>query len=149
MKRSRGIAALELLMVAPLLIILFLGIVSLTIAASLRSDLGMVARAGMQYAMYDLASSEDTAGIATATEAAAIGLSVTPAVDVTEWCACLDTATGALIPTACTTTSCPAADLRPHRYLRIDVTANYPYPWAIPGLPDLWQVNSRAEVRTR
>lgn len=149
MKRLRGIAALELLMVSPLLIILFLGIVSLTMAASLRGDLGMVARAGMQYATYDLGSSEDAAAITAAAEAAAVGLPVTPTVEVIEWCACLDTATSALTPVACSTASCPAADLRPHRYLRIDVTANYPYPWQIPGLPDLWQVSSRAEVRTR
>lgn len=149
MKSSRGIAALELLLVAPLLIILFLGIVSLTMAASLRGDLGMVARAGMQYALYDLDSSEDTAGIAAAAQTAAVGLPVTPTIDVVEWCACLNTATGALTPIDCSTTSCPVADLRPHRYLRIEATADYPYPWEIPGLPELWQLSSRAEVRTR
>jgi len=149
MKFSRGIAALELLMVVPLLIILFLGLVSLTMAASLRGDLDMVARAGMQHALYDLESSEDLTAIAAAADAAAVGLPVTPAVEVVEWCACLDTVTDALTPVACNTTSCPAADLRPHRYVRINVTADYPYPYEISGLPDLWQLSSRAEVRTR
>lgn len=149
MRRSSGIAALELLIVAPLLIILFLGIFSLTMAAALRGDLNMVVRAGMQYAMYDLASSEDVAGISAAAESAASGLPVTPAIEVVEWCACMMLPSGDLTPVDCATTSCPAPDLRPHRYVRINASANYPFPYEIPGLPELWQISSRAEVRTR
>ncbi|MEY3714076.1 MAG: hypothetical protein RL321_1696 [Pseudomonadota bacterium] len=149
MRYRRGIAALELLVVAPVLIVLFLGFISLTIAASLRGDLAMVTRAAMQYAMQDLTTSEDLAGIAAAGESAAIGLPVTPEVEVIEWCACMNPTTGELTPVDCSTNSCPAADPSPHRYLRINASADYPYPWDVPGLPSIWQLTARAELRTK
>lgn len=149
MKSAKGLAALELLLVAPLLIALFLGIVSLTLAVSLRADLAMVARAGMQHAMFDLDASENLVDVRAAAEAAATELAVTPEIDVIESCACMSLPDGELTPVDCSVTSCPAGDPLPHRYVRVSTSADYPFPWEVPGLPQIWQISAKAEVRTR
>lgn len=149
MKAVRGVAALEFLLVVPLLIILFLGIMSLSLAAGLRADLHMVARAGAQWAIQRLENAADATGIATIAGAAAADLPVAVDVSSSIVCGCLDPDTGAFTEIACSSNACPLPDPRPQAFVRVTAAADYPFPWTIPGLPDTWQLQSSAELRIR
>ena len=149
MTRARGAAAVEFLLVVPVLVILFLGILSLSLAAGLRADLHMVARAGAQWAIQTLENAGNSSGIVAAAQAAAGDLAVPVDVVATTVCGCLDTGTGTFTAVDCATGSCPLPDPRPHTYVRVTASAQYPLPWTIPGLPGTWQLESRVELRTR
>ncbi len=149
MNHPRGVAALEFLLVVPLLIILFLGTMSLSLAAGLRADLHMVARAGAQWAIQRLENAADTTGIATIAGAAAADLPVTVEVTSSIVCGCLDPDTGVFTASSCSTNVCPLPDPRPQAFVRVTAAADYPFPWTVPGLPDTWQLQSSAELRIR
>lgn len=148
-KAATGVATIEFLLVVPLLILLFLGIMSLSLAAALRADLHMVARAGVQWAISSSERTADTVGIIAAAQAAAVDLPVTVEVNVETVCGCLDTATGEFVVVDCGSGSCPLHDPRPHAFVRVSAASEYPFPWAIPGLPDIWQLDSSAAIRIR
>lgn len=145
----KGVAALELLIVTPVLLILLLGFLSLSLASGLRGDLAMAARAGMQYALQDAASSPDLPAIVATTEHAAASLPVDVTAEASTWCACMTTAEGALLEVDCETQMCPEPTPTPHRYVRITASGQFPYPWAIPGLPTTWQLDAETVVRTQ
>jgi len=64
-----------------------------------------------------------------------------------EYCGCLDTGTAVLTVVSCSTGSCPAADTRPLRFIRIEAAAVHVFPWDLPGLPPSWNLTSTAEAR--
>lgn len=145
----KGVAALELLLVTPILVVLFLGFLSLSLASGLRGDLAMALRAGMQFALQDAASAQDLPAIVATTEHAAASLPVDVTVEASAWCSCMTTSEGALLEVDCETQICPEPTPIPHRYVRITASGQFPYPWAIPGLPAAWQLGADTVVRTR
>lgn len=149
MKNRKGIAALEFLLVVPTLIILFFGMMSIALAINAKANLHMMVRAGMQQATSGLAESENLPDIVAAAEAAGADLGLAANVSTVELCGCLDTDSSFFTAVSCTSGVCPAPETRPHRYVRVNAEAEFPYPWNLPGLPSIWTISASAEVRTR
>ncbi len=146
-RRVSGIAAVELLLIAPVFAILFFGLMTLALASRLKMELSATTRAGADYAAYNLARSEDLPSIIDAAEVVAAYSNTPIIVTAEEYCGCLDTATEVLTVVSCSTGSCPAADTRPLRFIRIQASATHVFPWDLPGLPDSWSLTSTAEAR--
>ncbi len=146
-RRVSGIAAVELLLIAPVFAILFFGLMTLALASRLKMELSATTRAGADYAAYNLARSEDLPSIIDAAEVVAAYSNTPITVPAEEYCGCLDTATEVLTVVSCSTGSCPAADTRPLRLIRIQAAAVHVFPWDLPGLPDSWSLTSTAEAR--
>lgn len=149
MKSLRGVAALEFLIVVPVLIVFLFGMVSIALAISSKDGLQMMARAGMQHAASGLAASEDLAAVTVAAEAAGADLNLLTAVLASERCGCLEIASETFTPVGCTAGYCPAPETRPQRFVNVTVSAEYPFPWNVPGLSGVWQLSATAETRTR
>lgn len=145
--RVKGIAAVELLLITPLIAILFFGLMALTLANRLKTELIACARAGTDYASFNLARSEDLAAIVAAGNAVAATMSTPVTVTAEAYCGCLDTATETLTVVSCSTGACPVTDPRPQRFVRVRAAATYPFPWALPGLPGSWDLEASAEAR--
>lgn len=146
-RRMRGVAAVELLLIAPVLAILFFGLMTLSLASRLKAELTATSRAGADYAAFNLARSEDLPAIIAAAENVAASGSVPIAVTAVAYCGCLDMSTEVLTAVSCSSGSCPVADSRPLRFVRIEATATHIFPWAFPGLPASWELSSVTEAR--
>ncbi|MBU3671152.1 MAG: pilus assembly protein [Sinobacteraceae bacterium] len=146
-RRVSGIAAVELLLIAPVFAILFFGLMTLALASRLKMELSATARAGADFAAYSLARSEDLPGIVNAAEVVAAYSNTPITVSAEQYCGCLDTGTGVLTVVSCSTGSCPAADTRPLRFVRIEAAAVHVFPWDLPGLPASWNLTSTVEAR--
>lgn len=146
-RRVKGVAAVELLLIAPLLAVLFFGVMTLSLAARLKMELAAVSRAGADYAAFNLARSEDLPSIIAAAEAVAATSSAPIAVTAQAYCGCFDTTTSVLTIVSCTSGSCPATDTRPLRFVRLQSTATHVFPWVLPGLPASWALSSTVEAR--
>ena len=70
-RRVSGIAAVELLLIAPVFAILFFGLMTLALASRLKMELSATTRAGADYAAYNLARREDLPSIIDAAEVVA------------------------------------------------------------------------------
>ena len=143
----KGIAAVELLLITPLIATLFFGLTALTLANRLKAELIACARAGTDYASFDAARGEDLAAIIAASEAVAATLDTPVAVTAEAYCGCLDTATETLEVVPCGSSTCPVADPRPLRFVRVRATATYQFPWVLPGLPASWDLEASADAR--
>lgn len=124
----RGAAAVEMALVAPLLVAIMLGVVDFGLAANERIRLSSAARAGAQKAM---TNPSDTASIRQAVEAATEDMVAGRlTVAVSTQCSCGD---GSAI--ACGTT---CTDGNNRNYVTVQVTENYPtlltYPLVGPTL---------------
>lgn len=69
------------------------------------------------------------------------------AVTAEAYCGCLDTATETLEVVPCGSSTCPVADPRPLRFVRVRATATYQFPWVLPGLPASWDLEASADAR--
>ena len=143
-----GVAALELLLITPLIAILFFGLTALTLANRLKAELVACARAGTDYASFDVARGEDLAAIVAAGEAVAATLETPVTVTAEAYCGCLDTLTETLDIVPCGSDTCPAADPRPLRFVRVRAAARYEFPWVLPGLPQFWDLEASSDART-
>ena len=91
-RRVSGIAAVELLLIAPVFAILFFGLMTLALASRLKMELSATTRAGADYAAYNLARSEDLPSIIDAAEVVAAYSNTPITVTAEQYCGCLDTA---------------------------------------------------------
>jgi Flp pilus assembly protein TadG len=137
----------ELLLITPLLAVLFFGVMALTLANRLKADLVACARAGADYASFDLARSGNLAAIVAAGEAVAAEIDTPVTVTAESYCGCLDTATETLTVVSCSTGSCPVTDTRPQRFVRVRASSTYQFPWVLPGLPASWNLEATADAR--
>lgn len=146
--RSSGIAAIELLLITPLVFFIAYAMLNFILALSLQGRLQNCAQAGAQWAALSRAQSLDDAGIVAAAEAAAAGSSIPISISVDRYCACLDTATARLTVVDCETGTCSGTESSPQKFIGIQASAPYLFQWQIPGLPLSWALKSRLDLRT-
>ena len=134
-----GAALTELVIVAPLLLILLIGLIEVGRFAQYSILVANAARAGVQYGAQDLGTAGDVTGIQTAAQndANVTGLTVTPI----KFCQCADGTAS-----ACLQTDCPTPN---HRlvFVQVDVSGTIPSLLNYPGVPASQTVTSRAVMR--
>jgi Flp pilus assembly protein TadG len=134
LRDTRANAAIEFALVAPIFMLLIMGIAEFGFITRERSTLDAAARAGLQVILKDPL---DTA------EAEVLALAMAPdaAVDALAACECPDGT-----PTACNTT---CSGQLPLRFVTVTATVEWPllFPW--PGLSDPMILGSLAEGRTQ
>ncbi len=140
-----GVAALEFAICAVFLVPLFLGAVSLGLAAWTKMQVGNAARAGAVYAASHV---YDAAGITAAAQnatALSTSVQVTP-VQVTQ--SCTDPATGT-ISKATNTNPCPGTGSPPGDYVTVTTHKPYSFILPIPGIADVGTLSGYAVARIK
>lgn len=145
--RERGVAAVELLLITPLVFLIGYAMSNFVLAIALQGKLQNCVQAGVQYAAFSRAQALDDAGISAAVESAANSeFSVSVMLD--RYCACLDATTGTLNIVDCDSGLCSGREPPPQRFIALEATAPYRFKWQIPGLPTVWTLKSRLDLRT-
>jgi Flp pilus assembly protein TadG len=137
---DRGVAALELALIAPILALIIVAIVDFGMAFTRQMTLANGVRAGVQYAMVRRPVQGDTDAIRqTVKDSSGVALS-----DVTiDWvCECADT--GATAAT-CSVDDCGGGDVS--HSLRIGVTESYPLILSYPGIKNPVTLGDAALLR--
>lgn len=129
-----GIAAVEFALIAPIMMVLLLGLLDYGIAAYHSMELESAARSGAQYAMLD--SSDTTLIVTTVTNSTLLDTTKLT-VSVTEFCECSD-GSSVVCGSTCTVDSV-------RKYMQIDT--NYAHtPLFIPGIMNL---SGASTIRTQ
>jgi Flp pilus assembly protein TadG len=137
LRDAKGASAVELAIVAPMLLILLLGLFEFGTAVNEKSKVVAAARAGAQLA---LTGTTDTATITNAVTAAT---GLTPAdltVNITTFCECQD---GTSVQ--CDGT-CPVGTVR--TFISVDVSKPHEINMNVPGIDGTITLSSSATVRT-
>lgn len=131
---SRGNVAIEFALVAPVFVLMIMGLVEYGFMTLERSTLDAAARAGLQVILMDPAETADA-------ETLALEMFPEAEVDAAVACECPDGT-----PSACNTMC--AGEL-PLRFVTVAATAEHPlmFPW--PGVGDPMILSSLAEGRTQ
>jgi Flp pilus assembly protein TadG len=134
-----GSAIAEMAIVAPLIMLLLLGLVEVGRYAQFSILVGNAARAGVQYGAQNLGTADDTAGMQSATLNDAqnlTGLSATPS----QFCRCSDGTSSTCQPTDCAAS---------HRlvYVQVDATGTFQSLLHLPYIPSSQTITSRAVMR--
>lgn len=139
-----GIAAVEFALLAPILILIFTGAVSLGLALWIKMQVGNAARAGANYAVNH---GYDTENIRTAAQGATALSKVT--VNSTEATqSCIDPASGKIL-SANGATACPGTGSPPGNYVTITTQLSYSFILPIPGIADVTTLRGNAVARIR
>lgn len=127
--------AVEFALVAPIFVLLIVGIVDYGVAARDRSALDAAARTGLQVL---LADSENVVGA----EDAAAAVAPDASVDAQVSCVCVD---GAIVD--CDAGTCASG--APKRFITVTVTQDHPlmFPW--PGFDDPMELSAVATARAK
>ena len=114
---DRGQALAEMAIIAPLLVLLMIGLVEIGRYAHFSILVSNAARAGVQYGAQNLVTAADRPGMQTAATADAQNLGAISA-NASFFCTCADGATSTCLPTDCTTS---------HRlvYVQVDTTGTF------------------------
>jgi Flp pilus assembly protein TadG len=136
----RGQAIAEMLVIAPLLILLLIGLVELGRFAKFSIITASAARAGVAYGAQNATTAADTTGMQNAalTDAESLaGLSVPTA---TTFCQCADGTTSTCLPT-----DCPASHTI--LYVKVIASGSFSSLFRYPGLPGTFAISSQATMR--
>jgi Flp pilus assembly protein TadG len=134
---SRGQSVAEFAMVAPVLLLLLVGVADFGRVFYTAIELNNAARAGTQYGIQSPASGADTAGMIQAAENDGSGISGLTAT-ASEYCECPDGTTQ-----ACSSTPC--ADMRV--YVEVDTSATFNTLLNYPGIPASVSMSGKSVVR--
>jgi Flp pilus assembly protein TadG len=138
-RANGGTAVAEMAVIAPLVILLLIGIVEMGRWARYSVVVSNAARAGVQYGAQNLATAADVSGM----QAAALGdaenvsgLSAT----ATSFCTCADGTASACLPTDCASS---------HRlvFVQVDTTGTFRSLLHLAFVPDSQTITSRAVMR--
>jgi Flp pilus assembly protein TadG len=134
-----GSAIAEMAVIAPLIMLLLLGLVEVGRYAQFSIVVGNAARAGVQYGAQNLGTADDTTGMQSAalTDAQNVaGLSAT----TSQFCRCSDGTSSTCQQSDCATS---------HRlvYVQVDVTGTFESLLHVPGIPGSQTITSRAVMR--
>lgn len=141
MKDDSGVAILELALVAPLLIVLTLGVVEVGLYARVGIEVGNAARAGVQYGAQSKTTAQDAAGITAAAQNDAhevASLSVTPSY----YCTC-DAVPGTHYASCASVPACATGDHQ-DEYVEVVATKTFVPLVKIAGLPSSLTVTKTA-----
>ncbi|MGI4978617.1 MAG: TadE/TadG family type IV pilus assembly protein [Janthinobacterium lividum] len=139
-----GVAAVEFALIAPLLILLLGGAVSLGEALRVRIAVGNAARAGAAWAQLN---GFDANGIAAAARAATALTGV--AVTATASAASCTSPASLLLAPAGGATLCPATGAPPGTYVSVATSVPYTSVIPLPGLPTTTTITGAAVARVR
>lgn len=121
LRNQDGASAVEFAFIAPVMVVMLIGLLDYALAAFHRMELESATRSGAQYAMLD---SSDTAVIAATVSTSTNLPSADVTVTVTEYCECSD---GSSVSCAGT---CVSGDVRGY----MSISASYDYvPFFLPG----------------
>ena len=134
---SRGQSAAEFAMVAPVLLLLLVGVADFGRVFYTAIELNNAARAGTQYGIQSPANGADIAGMVQAAENDASDISGLTAT-ASEYCECPDGTTQ-----ACSSTPC--ADMRV--YVEVDTSATFNTLLDYPGVPASVSLKGKSVVR--
>ena len=137
-----GAAAIELALIAPILLLMILGVVDFGGAYSAKLRLDSAARSGVQFALQNTANITNTGGIGQVVDAASGLDPATITTTVTQFCECDD---GSSI--ACNGT-CAGGGF-PRTYLTVSVQRQYPILFSYPGVSNPLPLTGRATVRVQ
>jgi Flp pilus assembly protein TadG len=134
-----GSAIAEMAVIAPLLVLLLVGLIEVGRFAQYSIMVGNAARAGVQYGSQNLATAADLTGMQSAALADAQnvgGLSAT----ATQFCRCADGTSSTCQPTDCAAS---------HRlvFVQIDATGTFSSLLRLPYVPTSQTITSRAVMR--
>lgn len=136
---ERGSAIAEMAVIAPLVMLLLIGLMEMGRYAQISVVVANAARAGVQYGAQNLSTADDSSGMVSAASNDAqgvSGLTITP----THFCRCADGTTS-----SCGATDCPLS----HRlvFVQVDVSGTFSSMLHMPGVPNSQTVTSRAVMR--
>lgn len=143
LKRARenesGLAMVEFAIVAPVMILLLVGLVEFGRFAYFSIIVGNAARAGAQYGAQNLVVANDAAGMENAALADGQNISGLTAV-ATHLCQCADGTAS-----SCLGSDCPGS----HRiaYVQVTATGTFSSLFRYPGLPATFNVSNTVEMR--
>ena len=138
-RADAGQAIAEMAVIAPLLLLLLIGLVEVGRFANFSILVGNAAHAGVQYGSQNLVTAADNAGMQNAALADAqnvAGLTAT----ATHFCKCSDGSASTCLPTDCAAS---------HRllYVQVDTTGTFPSLLHYPGVLGSLQINGHATMR--
>ncbi len=140
-----GVAAVEFALLAPVLILMFTGAVSLGLASWTKMQVGNAARAGAVYAVnhgYNQANIQAAAQNATALSTKVIVSSNTAPQS------CIDPATGKISPAGAATT-CLGTGSSPGSYVTVTTTMSYSFIMPLPGIAKATTLSGNAVARIK
>ena len=137
---ERGQAMAELAIIAPLMLVLVIGLVELGRYANFSIEVANAARAGVQYGAQNLAVANDNAGMQNAATADAPDLGAGISATATHFCTCANGATSTCQPTDCAGS---------HRllYVQVDTSETFNSMLHFPGVLNSLQVKGHAVMR--
>ena len=137
---ERGQAIAELALLAPLMLVLVIGLIELGRYANFSIEVANAARAGVQYGAQNLVAANDTAGMQNAALADAPDLSSTMTATAIHFCTCFNGATS-----TCQPADCPGS----HRllYVQVDTSQTFNSMLHFPGVLNTLQVKGHAVMR--
>lgn len=139
---ERGNAALEAALIAPVLVLLAVGIADYGLSIQSRMQIQRAAQAGADYAMRN---GFDAAAIASTVAGAALGPGISALPAPVESCGC---ATGASITAVSCSTVC-ADGTSAGVYVTVSAQGTYSTVLPYPGIPSSFTFNASAVTRTR
>lgn len=142
-RAREGVAAVEFALIAPFLILLLGGAVSLGEALRVRIAVGAAARAGAGWAQLN---GFDTAAIAAVAQAAT-GLSGVTVTATRTAAACTSPSSPLLAPADGAV--CPGTGAPPGTYVTVATSVSYTYVIPLPGMPTTVTVGGSAIARVR
>ncbi len=138
---DRGVAILELALVAPLLILLAIGIIEIGLYTRVSIEVGNAARAGVQYGAQGTTTSIDSPGIASA---AALDANEVSTLGVTSTTFCTCGATPGTHVALCTPTpACATGDHLAH-FVSVTTSKKFTPLIAIAGIPSTMTITRTA-----
>lgn len=138
-----GAAIVELALVAPLLILLMIGIIDIGRFARETITIGNAARAGAQFGAYSTSNSTDTASIASTAQSDAIDVALLPTdVSSSTYCSC--GASPGTHVTACNPTPPCASGDHLDSFVIVTVTKSFTSLISYPGIPTTFALSKTA-----
>lgn len=134
-----GSAVAELALIAPLLVVLVIGLIELGRFAQYSILVANAARAGVQYGAQNLGTALDFAGMQTAAKNDAQNITGVSAT-ASQFCSCADGTASTCLPTDC-------ASSHQLVFVRVDAAGTFQSILHFPGIPGSQTITSRAVMR--
>ena len=143
LRSEDGSALLEFSLILPIVIFMFIGMINLAVAIEQGIVVSEAAEAGTRYGTLP-SKSTDLAGMQTATNNAASGVSGFSPPVVKSWCSCVPA--GPALP-SCSST-CPNSST-PDRYIQVQTSATVPALANYPGLASSFALKGFSALRVQ
>lgn len=148
-RTQSGLVALELALLAPVVVLMAVGVYSVTLAVPVKATLAEAVRAGAQWAGQGVSQVDDFSAVEAAVRANLGSVSTPVVVEIAQSCACPASPGPGLSTVDCGSGVCSGngADIRPWSYLSITAQTPYALSWRAPGWPEFLTLEAGIKLR--